>query len=276
MASSLNYPKNESSKLKELDKLLKQWRNKVAKSKVLLREDNIKYPGNKRFSPDGFFPYYFKQKYRVLFVAREDRHKWNTVKKWTDIFQEADIYIQHFFVPLLEILYGIENNFSTSYKDNPDRNEIAETIGKRNGLSFAILELSKYGNVNSDSGHYDKDLMKSFFEHSDLGNTHFFEKELSILDPHIIITSNIWNTTGIKKYIENYVFPDYKKIYGNKYCCLGKVTINNKSVPLLDTYHFSAQGKNHQDTQVEKWFYKPVMKMINSKKFEKAFPDFKK
>ena len=277
MLKSKNYPKKEISKLNEINKLLKQWEKEVSNAKVPFRDEGRKkYDGNLLFSWDGFFPYYFGQKPKVLFVGREDREWWYTVKEWMDIFKKADLSNQGFFVPLLQILYGINNNFTIDYINAPDRNEIAETIGTEKGLSFAILELSKYGNKNEDSGkHYDKELMKRFFKDSNLDKFNYFEKELSILDPDIIVTMNIWELPNIKNYINKYIFPENEIIHSMKYIDLHKVKINNRNVPLLDTYHFSAPGKNNQDNQVEKYFYNPVKKMIKSKTFEKEFIDFK-
>jgi hypothetical protein len=271
------FPVNEKEKFQSIYRIMKKWKSEVAKSKTKFRSDGLKYTGDKWFSSDGFFPYYFSQKYKVLFVGREDRNDWNIVKEWMKILQKGELNNQNFFVPLLKILYGIENNFSIEYKKVPDINKIGKKIATNKGYSFAILELSKYGNENDDSGkNYDKILMKKFLDDSHLNKNEFFKDELSILDPDIIITMNIWAVSGMKKYIDKYIFENSTVLHSLKYAQLRAAKINDKHIPIIDTYHFSARGKNNENTQVKKYFYNPVMKMINTNKFKKLFPDYRK
>ena len=272
---ALFYPENEKKELKDINDLMKRWKKEVSKSKVKYRDDGEYYTGDTWFSPDGFLPFYFSQHKKVLFVAREDRQNWNTVKEWMKIFKEAKLPQKCFFVPLLKILYGFQTDFTLEYKQVPNINEIAKNIGKEDGFSFAILELSKYGNSNEDSMTCDVNLMKSFFENSNLDVNNFFIEELSILNPDIIITNNIWASklSRIMKYIDKYVFynDSIKEIKSNNNAVLYSISINGRIIPLIDTYHFSAIGKNAENIQTEKYFYNPIMKLVKSEKYRKIF-----
>ena len=267
------YPDTEKSKLDEIDKLLKSWKETVSDARVKWRDNGKYYSGSDWFSEDGFFPYYFSQNYRILFVGREDRNCWNTVNNWMEIFHTQFVEDKGFFKPLMKILYSIENGFHEDYEKIPSTDEIVKTIGKPDGLSFSIMELSKYGNENYDSQKVDKALIEQFFEDSKLDKRNFYEEELKILDPHLIITMNLRAISNkINNYIDKYFFGRFNftpiKPFGDTY--LHSVIINGKKIPLIDTYHFSAI------MSTKEVFYNPIIETLNSDTFNEIFSDFNK
>jgi hypothetical protein len=268
------YADNEKDSLNGLKSLLKSWKKEVSTSWIKWRNNGRYSSGKDWFAEDGFFPNYFNQKIKVLFIAREDRNCWNTVKEWFRIFRNDNLSDNGFFGTLLKLLYGIEHGFGIKYEDIPSTTEIARIIGKSDGLSFSIMELSKYGNENFDSAKFDKNLMLKFLEDSHLEKRNFFKEELLILRPDIIITLNLWNLgKKITEYIEQFVLGNLKfdpiKAYG-KEAYLNGIILNRKRIPVIDMYHFSKRGKN-----IKKDFYNPLMNILKSDVFKEKFPKIK-
>jgi len=267
---TIKYADNEKNKLKEINSLLKSWKNEVSTSEIKFRNDGTYYSGEDCFSEDGFFPHYFNQKIKVLFIGREDRVCWNIIKGWTEKFKKEDISDNGFFAVLLYLLYGINHRF-IEYWEIPGATDIARKIGKpgKEGLSFSFMELSKYGNENNDSDKCDKKLIEQFLEHSHLEERKFFKEEFSVLDPDIIITLNLWHINKkISDYIDRYVFGNLKftPIKGGKDANLYCITLNRKKIPVIDMWHFSRRGN------IEKLFYNPLIRLIKSDIFRENFP----
>ena len=109
-------------------------------------------------------------------------------------------------------------------------------------------------------------LVHRFLEDSELEKTVFFQKELEILDPDIIISGNLWEANINNEYLELCLpserrqKPSNRKVqYYNpiknywKYDLYGN---GSKMIDFIDTYHFSAKKKD------EDCFYNPVMKVL--------------
>jgi hypothetical protein len=60
------------------------------------------------------------------------------------------------------------------------------------------MEMSKYSNDNDD----DTELTGAFFEHSHLQNRNFFREELSLVDPDLVITMNLWDGKIAGEYLD--------------------------------------------------------------------------
>jgi hypothetical protein len=167
---------------------------------------------------------------------------------------------QHsFHKRMLKLTYGILNNVE-NYENVPCASKIAETFGTSTGISFAFMNLSKYSNDNP--GHYnnrDVNLMNAFLRDSHLKTRNFIQDELSLLDPNIVITMNLWDA-GIKKDLLCLALGEVKVVDNNNYkpICYNSITINGKCVPLIDMYHFSSNPEGTEDSN----FYNPVMKIL--------------
>jgi hypothetical protein len=277
----LKYAENETSKLNEIKSLLRAWKKEVSRSEITLRNKTV-FLGKDLYTEDGFLPNYYNQKYKVLFIGREDTRgidlgkKGSMVNNLLKIFKDIPLDNRYGLLgPLLTLLYGIENIGEIKYKNIPAPANIASEIGKPNGLSFSMMDLSKY--VNQDNGYKsDKNLILKFLKDSNLEKTKFYKEEFSILNPDIIITLRLWKLNNkISEYINNFVFPNLKFIqrFGKKgqwnTVTLNYIILNRKRIPVIDMGHFSKPGRN-----VEKDLYNPLMKVLKSKSFKEIFPRF--
>ncbi len=61
-----------------------------------------------------------------------------------------------------------------------------------NNFGFAVMQLSKYSNDSDEGSIQNVEMMNRFLEDSELDKRNFFMEELSLLDPDIIITANLW------------------------------------------------------------------------------------
>jgi hypothetical protein len=180
---AIKYVDNEIEKYKEIKLLLKSWKNEVSGSKIE-RGRNSGCLGKDLLREDGFFSNYYKQKYKVLFIGREDvrgidaktREKGSMVEYWLEIFEKIRIGNSYGFLgSLLRLLHGIEKAGVLKYKDLPKTDDIAKRIGRDGGLSFSIMDFSKYVNQDSNDYRCDKSLVRQFLEHSHLDKNSFFK-----------------------------------------------------------------------------------------------------
>jgi hypothetical protein len=274
------YPDFEKEKYNKLNSILKDWKKTISKAEpIKWKDDNKYYPTKKWFSEDGFFPYYFNQKPKILFIAREDRNNWNTVNEWMDIFhgKHKRIIVTRvpLFRPLLRILYGINNDFP-KYNDIPKIREIAQRIGKSDGFSFAIMELSKYGNKNYNSASCNTKLITRFLEDSKLCKRNYYKEELELLDPDIIIVMELHELSDkITEYLDKYIIKNFTssriKTFSNGNIALHSFKVNKKKIPVIDMYHFSSRGK-----KIEEYYYNPIVTLLKSKTFKDKFPNIYK
>ena len=105
---------------------------------------------------------------------------------------------------------------------------------KEEKYGLAVINISKYSNDDENSWQTNKDLVHRFLEDSDLEKTNFFERELQILDPDVIITANLWDETIEKKYL-NLCLPNINfsstrnvKYKGNSVAEYGKYNLNGR------------------------------------------------
>lgn len=250
------YPSGELPQKRRLDSLMADWKKQLSPYKVLFRDDGKMYPAESFFASDGFLPYYFHQKYKVLFIARETRYIAGQdnieviLKKCKE--NPGGIGMESVLRRMLFLAYGIQNGGTIPFEDI-DTRKLCALAAAPNGFSFAFMELSKYSNENDDGGTADTELMASFFEHSRLQKRNFIQEELSLLDPDLVITMNLWDgkiDPGILQLALGDV-PFIDCPYPS--AARRTITISGKRVPLIDLYHFSARKSDNED------FYKPVM-----------------
>lgn len=249
----------ELEKRKEINLLMQNW-----------KKDVEKYRKDKRgcyFASDGFFPGYYNKK-RVLFIAREAR--WMTSDGYDDyistfmkvFFPRDNQNLNAFTRRILYIIYGVKNNGKLNFNDV--KSKTADCIAKEmlvtNDYGYAIMNMSKYSNERSDGGVANKKLINKFLSHSQLGSKNYFQEELQILLPDIIITGNLWNGIIDKDYL-NACFGvnigEKKPIKSKNSADLYEIKIEKKPIKLINTYHFASRNTSDKED-----FYDPVMKLI--------------
>jgi len=263
MLSTFKYSAPEKQKNLKLDKLMNEWIEQLSKNKTLI--DN----GNKEtttpqdcFAKDGFFPGYFDQKRKTVFIGRETRNIGGyDFRDTTKEFFDKDFSNKNsWWLHILYIVYGIKTE-GELFKDIPTALEILNKMRETNDFGFACINISKYSNDNPDNWKTNTALVDRFFKDSELGNRNSFQEQLKILDPDIIITANLWDGTIAENYI-NLCFPGEfsknKTLTHNKegVAGYGKYNLNGKEIDYIDLFHFSA---NKSD---EHCYYNPVMKIL--------------
>jgi len=185
---SLPYPEDEKPKLVKLGDLFRDWHQHFADNEHALEKhkaDEMVF--------DGFYPHYFHQQKKILFVGKESRQI--SGSNYMDIIYDAyrnGKYIgdQHlnanwFHKRLIYIAYGL-NNGMPQWQDIPTADKIGDTFGDADGLSFAFMNISKLSN-ESDNYVADMPVIRVAHTLSTQGRN-FIQEEVEELEPDIIIT----------------------------------------------------------------------------------------
>jgi hypothetical protein len=261
------FPPEERPLRASLDALMSDWKREVAQSQVVFREDGKSYSGADYFCADGFFPYYTRQKIKILFMGREavgisgmdyidvlyNAYKQNNVGGKTLDAHATEA--RQFY-----LAYGLLHDGTVPYSEVPYASELAKTFGTANGVSFAFMELSKYSNDAEDANqHRDAKLMTRFLQDSHLEKRNFVREELSLLNPDIILTMNLWGA-GIDSTLLEQALGKVRSI-GNPEPAISVnvLPINGRDVPLFDLWHFASRKNTETD------FYNPVMRAWREK-----------
>ena len=265
------FPDNEQAAFTKLNGLMGEWKKQVGKYTVWDGASQRYWPANEYFCSDGFYPYYYSQNLKILFIARETVQMWGEdyIKEllkgyWEDAVAGVTVNRHAFHSRMMYIAHGaIKEHFEKPYYDLDYASDIAKTFGKPEGISFAFMELSKYSNEAEDANaHCNTELMKQFLEDSDIENTRFIQKEIELLSPDIIITMNLWEC-GLEPALIEKALGKVSQICGNVYlphATLNSITIGGRQVPLIDMAHFSSR-KSHK-----KAFYDPAMTIMRDLK----------
>jgi hypothetical protein len=241
---------------------MSDWKREVAQSQVVFREDGKLYSGADYFCADGFFPYYTRQKTKILFIGREavgmsgmdyigtlyNAYKENNVGGKT-----LDAYATE--ARQFYLAYGLLHNGAVPYREVPYASELAKTFGTANGISFAFMELSKYSNDAEDANRRrDAELMARFLRDSHLEKRNLVREELSLLNPDIILTMNLWGS-GIDSALLDQALGTVRFIVNPEPAIsVNMLSINGRDVPLFDLWHFASRKNTETD------FYNPVMR----------------
>jgi len=255
----------EIKKSVELQLLFDDWKAQVAtKPPIVFQDDGKAYPPQDYFAADGFFPGYFEQKTKVLFIGRETR--WISGKDFRDtsynFFKNENVNGSAFWCKVLYMLYGIQHEGKIPYAEVPYANEIAKKMVETGNFGFAVMQISKYSNDSDEGGTRNIELMNRFLEDSELNKRNFFQEELELLEPDIIITANLWDC-GIREEFIEQCFPGkwtdelspIPKIANH-----WKYDLAGKQVDVINTYHFSSRKAT------EEFFYEPLMNILFPKK----------
>jgi len=242
---TLNYPEAERPILKRLEALFEEWHQHIAGA------DDSPY---REFADemvfDGFYPNYFSQNLRVLFVGLEARQI--AGYNYLDVLYAAyskgryigGIHLDkaRFHWRLLRIAYGLQNGMP-QWEQIPNASDIGETFGAKDGTSFAFMNLSKLSN-EEDSHSADWTSINAFHSLSERGAS-FYQREIALLRPQIVITMNIQshlNSFGNSTYLDCERGVTFWELE----------TLGNRAL-LIDAFHFSAWNKNDIDD-----YYEPI------------------
>lgn len=257
------FSENEIENRKKIVSLMNDWREEISKKdKITFFDDGKKYSPEDYFYFDGFFPNYYNQDIKVLFIAREAR--WQSgldfIESSLNYFKnDTRINAVIFWRRIFYMLYGIRTKGEFKYKDIPYPYDFIQEIDKNNNYGFALMNMSKYSNDRDDGATADVKLINQFLKDSDLKKRNFFQEELEILNPDLIITANLWDGKIEEEYLK-ICFNDLKLI--NKIenvASLSTMMIGTKVTKLIDLWHFSMPGSDKD------YYYDPVIELLFKK-----------
>ncbi len=194
LPKDLIYPDLEKKQLAELETLFGAWYQHFTDNNSELEKHDDDADG---MVFDGFYPYYFSQKKRILFVGWEtwDMLGSNYIEGLYHAYHSnpkrignRNLDLHKFTYRLLCIAYGILNGLPP-WEDIPNASKFADTVGEANGLSFAYMNISKMSN-QSGSSRANQSLIETAYALSTEGRN-FIREQVAILNPEIVITMNL-------------------------------------------------------------------------------------
>lgn len=242
--TKLNFPDSEHAQLATLNNLFTNWHNDATQ----ISFDNNRTADDIVF--DGFFPYFSAQICKVLFIGRESLGL--TGDHYLDLMHscyktgrlgDKTLNQSQFHALMLRITYGLNHN-CCPWDEIPAANEIAKTFATADGMSFAFMNLSKFSN---DSDHYQADwtLIDSFTKNFANQKENYFNKQIEIINPDIIVTMNLEQRLKVLGELSALEFTPNAGYF--------KLKCADRNILLMDLHHFSAV-KPHEDT-----FYSPIL-----------------
>jgi hypothetical protein len=247
----------EIEKRKQIYKLMQDWKKTVSTQKHKFKDDNKDYFGNEYFNYDGFFPGYYKTNPKVLFIGREARYAsgCDFIDKMIKLFKNNNMNRNIFWRRIFCMYNIIKNNGSIDKNITAD--QIAKSMVEENNYGFAVMNISKYSNDSKTGSSRDKKLMNWCLEDSKLDQRNFVKEELTILEPDLIITANLWDGTINEEYMEKCFGESESKIVQSGKVSIRRIKLENRAIKLIDLYHFSRRGVKDMD-----YFYKPISKLL--------------
>lgn len=234
--ADLPYPADELTHLEKLNKLFEDWHACFAASAAQLDKH---LPDE--MVCDGFYPHYFKQKRRILYIGRESRQisglnylevlypAYRTGKKIGGRSLNADKVHSR----MLRITHGLLNG-TPDWSSIPPASDIGDTFGTEAGISFAFMNLSKLSN---EAAEWQSDWPAIEAAHRlSSESRRFSEAEIAILQPDIVITMNLdekLESLGTLERIESQ----------ESLTAWWLDSASHRSL-LIDTFHFSAWNKD--------------------------------
>ena len=270
LSKKFKYNGEEKLKNKELDILMDEWISELSKNpEPISNGDKTKTTPSDCFAKDGFFPEYYEQKRKVVFICRETRliggydFRDTTKEFFENDFNNNNSFWRH----ILYIMYGIKTEGKYSFEEIPTALEIQNEMYSNNNFGFATINISKYSNDDKNNWQTNIVLANRFLKDSNLDKTNFFQKELELLNPDIIITANLWEHVLFNEEYLDLCLPktNFSKgknvIYdGESVAEYGKYNLNGRDIDYIDLYHFSAKKSDKY------CYYNPVMKILFPKK----------
>lgn len=242
----MQYQKTEDSLNKNLVALFDEWRTTLQDNGLAVAD----------FVTDGFYPYYTMQKKKVLFIGREslglageDYISFLYPEYKQGCIGDTNINNCQFHALMLYHAWALNNNLP-EWRNIPYASELASQFATEEGFSFAFMNLSKLSN-ESDSWQADWPLIDSFIKNSNHPTKNFFNEQIRILNPDIIITMNLEGR------IEALGEHEYLADKSNGNVAYYNLFVDGNTIPLYDMFHFSAPGKSGESD-----YYLPLKKLL--------------
>lgn len=262
----------EIIKRKELDNLFSDIEKVVStKEGIIFPDDGQAYNPSEYLCEDGFYPGYFDATKKILFIGREARYNsgcnridvdTNSPDGW---LWKNNVNTSSFWRRLFYIAYGVKMNKYVPFDELPEADEIKNDMLTNRSFNFALINVSKYSNDSEKNWQSNYYLINRFLQDSELDKRNFLREEIKILDPDIVISANLWETSMDMNKL-GLVFPEEDfSAYNKKLSTVGCSAVydfnfEGKIIPFIDLYHFSAPGKADCED-----FYNPAMKAIYKK-----------
>ncbi len=209
------------------------------------------------FTTDGFYPYYTKQRYRVLVVARESRglSGCDYIPILYDAYKQNRIAGRHinqnmFHRRLFFLIYGLLNGFP-EWSEVPYPDQMTPTFATPDGISFAFMNISK---ISNESPNYPANWanIKRSMTDATSGDRNFIREEVALLAPDVIIGSGVDDLYR--------VLGDGELLSSGALISSYLLRISDKPVLFFSyKYHFTAtQGAGHMGLPDEMGYYIPL------------------
>lgn len=225
------------------------------------------------FVSDGFYPYYTKQKCRILFIGKESlglgccdyiEVLLNSIRS-NDPRGRGSWYSNNrdpFHSKLLYIAYGLNHGYCDC-SNMPRASEIGmEQFANEKGISYAFMNFSKFDNP-SEIWCADRIRIAKFCELVERTGINWYEMQIELLNPDLIISMNIRSL--IERMFKGEVFDNDANSLGIQDVDLGYLPVGDKKIPLINTFHFSCIGESFEDN-----YYKPIVQSLREY-FKKAY-----
>lgn len=241
----------------ELNKLMADWENVIKSApEIVFPDTGALCPAIDYFSRDGFFPGYFSQKTKVLFIGREPRWVSGQDRITSDIegFKTYNPNGSAYWRRLFYIYYGIKNDGKIPFSQIPYPKEMTA----HNDFSFSVMNVSKYSNDTENGATADFTLINRFLTDSRLEERNFIREEIELLEPDVIVAANLWGGKIDEEKLA-LVFPneDFSNKKTDNTINCWDFNLNGKTVKIIDSWHFSNWKKIDQED-----FYDPIMKLL--------------
>jgi hypothetical protein len=247
--TTLRFPEFEKEQLATLNKLFSAWYESALNSSL----ENNRNGDDIVF--DGFYPYFSLQPRKILFIGRESLGL--TGEHYLDLMHscykegrvgDKSLNQSQFHALMLRIAYGVNHN-CCSWNEIPTANEIAQNFATEGGISFAFMNISKFSNESADYK-ADWQLIDSFTEISTNRNENYFNKQIEIINPDIIVTMNLEHRLKILGELSSLEFTPNAAYF--------RLKCTDREILLMDLHHFSAV-KSHEEI-----FYSPILNGIKT------------
>lgn len=239
-----SYPTSEHEKRDAIDSLFDDWTAAFEAS-----SDPFVSAAAGDIVRDGFYPYYFSQPTRILFVGREARgiQGCSYIEVLHDAYRRTKqigsrgLNVDKFQSRKLYIAWGLLHGMP-DWDEIPQACEIGDTFATGSGISFAFMNLSKFSN---EGVNWQSDWMAIKASHdASVLQRNFLREQVALLEPDIVITMNL---AGRLESLGN-LDPIARTSDVNSYW----MDTNGHRSLVLDSWHFSLVRN------CEKWFYRPI------------------
>lgn len=247
--AQLIYPECEKQQLAAVSVLMQAWADKFAETPDLRKLAD-------QFVADGFYPYYFQQKIKLLFVGRESlgMSGLDYISELFNAYKNNRIGNCHINQPgcsfhnrLMYVAYGLLNGMpewqTIDYAD-----KLTPRFGEKDGFSFAFMNISKLSN-ESANWQANWRLINAAVKAS-THERNFIQEEVALLEPDVVIAMHLdkahLDSIGSSKLLEE-----------NQNISAYALKTANRLTLLLNTWHFSAPNKKDISE-----IYLPICEMV--------------